>query len=327
MCFNWKNINKAKKKNELKIDEIKKIFNNFFSLQQLTISGGEPFLRDDLPEILEFISHNNDVQMITIPTNGILSEKIYVQTKNILKKISQDTHLRIALSVEGIGKEHDNIVQVKGAFKSIQNTYHKLHPLLTSYENLNIDIAICCSSFNKKNIKKLLKYSNEYFKDCTIELVLARGDARDPLSKRVSSDEYKEILDYFYNIKNVKKSNKPFSKLINLLSKIVNKQVIQVMDTSEMPSKCYSYSKMIVIQSNGNVLPCEYLGKKLGNLREYEYDIKNVLKDKKNIKIKNFIKDKKCFCTWECALINNIVCNAKLYPLVLIELIKNSLKK
>jgi len=317
MCFNWRNIEKAHLKQELKLDEIKKIFNNFSGIQQLTLSGGEPFLRNDLPEMLEFISKKNDVQMITIPTNGILSDRIFEQTKNILNKIKRDTHLRICLSVEGIGEKHDDIVQVKGAFKKVQDTYHKLYSLLNYHKNLNIDICLCCSVFNKKYVKEIVKYCDDYFKGCTIEIILARGDTRDKFSKNITPKEYQEILDYFYQLKSVKKANRPFAKIFNILEKIVSNQVVQIMKTKKMPSRCYAYSKMTVIQSNGDVFPCEYLDKKLGNLRDYNYDIKKILNEENNKKVEKFIKSGKCHCTWECALANNIVCNPKTYPLIL----------
>jgi len=316
MCFNWRNIENAHREQELNLDEIKRIFSNFSNIQQLTLSGGEPFLRNDLPEILEFISKGNDIQMITIPTNGILSGKIFEQTKNILNKIKKDTHLRISLSVEGVGKAHEEIVQIKGAVKKVQDSYQRLHSLINFYKNFNIDITLCCSVFNKGDFKSIIKYCNEYFKDCSIEIILARGDTRDRLSKDVSPGEYREILDYFYELKSAKKKNKPFSKTIDILEKIVNNQVIQIMKTKRMPGRCYAYSKMIVLQSNGDVFPCEYLDKSLGNLRNYDYDIKKVLNDKNNKNVEQFIRNKGCYCTWECALINNIVCNPKTYPRV-----------
>ena len=321
MCFNWKNIEEADREQELKLEEIKKIFSNFSRIQQLTLSGGEPYLRDDLPQILEFISKKNDVQMITIPTNGILSDKIFEKTKDILNRIKKDTHLRISLSVEGVEESHDEIVQVKGAFKKIQDTYRKLQSLAGSYKNLNTDISLCCSVFNKKDFKNLIKYCNECFRGCSIEPILARGNTRDKFSKEVSRSEYREILDYFYKLKGTKKDNKPFSYVIDTLERIVNRQVIQIMKTKKMPGRCYAYSKMIVLQSNADVFPCEYLDKKLGNLRDYNYDIKKILNQKDNRDVEKFIQLGNCFCTWECALTNNIVCNLKSYPRFFKELI------
>lgn len=325
MCFNWKNIDNAKRNDEMGLEEIKRSFRSFSSIQQLTISGGEPFLREDLPEILGFISKNNNVQMVTIPTNALLPEKVYEQTARILDIIPKYTHLRLALSVEGVKEKHDKIVQVKGAFSKVQQTYIKLKKLRKKYPNMNMDIAICCSAFNKKDIIDTIKYCNDYFEGCTITTVLARGDTRDKESKDVTIQEYKEITDFLDELNASRKRNKPFAGVLNSLSRIVNRQVINIMKTNAMPNRCYAYSKMIVIQSNGDVFPCEYLNRKLGNLKENDYDIRKILR--KNKEVYKFINNKGCSCTWECALFNNIVCNPRMYPLVLYEYFRGIFKR
>ena len=137
MCFNWKRTEQADRVSELTLEEIRKTFRNFGYIQQLTISGGEPFLREDLPEILGFISAQNDVGMITIPTNGILSERIALQIKNILHRIKKTTQLRVLLSLEGIAEEHDRIVQVPRAFQKIEETYRRLRPLSILQRNFS----------------------------------------------------------------------------------------------------------------------------------------------------------------------------------------------
>jgi MoaA/NifB/PqqE/SkfB family radical SAM enzyme len=323
MCFNWRNTDDTQiNKKELTLDEIKKTFNNFGSIQQLTISGGEPFLRNDLPEILEFVSFKNDVQMITIPTNGILSDQIFSQTKNILQKIKKGTHLRISLSLEGIEDVHDDIVQVKGAFRNILDTYNKLATLVDDHKNFNIDIGICCSVFNKDSILNTIQYCADNLRSGNVQLVLARGDTRDKSAKQVTIEEYSRILNEFNKIED-KKTNKPFAGLIKNLGNIVNSQVIEVMKNNKMPNPCYAGHKLIVIQSDGSVLPCEYLDKKLGNLRDFDFNVKKILANNKDVR--RFIKKGMCYCTWECALSNNIVCNPRKYPAVIKEMIKTGI--
>lgn len=327
MCFNWRNISEADLKKELSLDEIKRTFANLSSIQQLTISGGEPFLRQDLPEILGYISHKNDVQMITIPTNGILTDRIVQQTEEILKRIKKATHLRISLSVEGLAAVHDSIVQVKGAFGRLNDTYARLLPLTKQYKNFNLDVGICCSAYNKNNMKELLDYSFAHFRDCSIQLVLARGDSREKDAKEVTPPEYKAILGHYYQLQHryCVKTNKPFLSLIDTLGRIVNYQVVRILSSRKMPSRCYVYDKMIVLQSKGELFPCEYLNKSLGNLRDYSYDIRKMLSDSKNLQIRDYISSGRCFCTWECALANNIVCNPRKYTRVLKTLVKTAI--
>lgn len=323
MCFNWKNIDSAYKKKELKLDEVKKIFGNFGQLQQLTISGGEPSLRADLPQILEYISHNNDVQVITIPTNGILPDRVFKMVEETLKLIKPTTHLRITLSVEGVDADHDEIVQVKGAFKNIQKTYQKLLPLMKKHSNLKVNIGICYSAFNKKHIKKTFRYCKKYFKKSHILMALARGDTRDKEAKNVTVEEYREMTKFYNEL--FKDENRPLKIAVRSLSKMVKNQVAEIMETDKMPVTCQAYNKLIVLQSNGDVFPCEYLPNKLGNLRKHDYDINKILKLGKNLKINKSIKNRECVCTWECALSNNIATDPKQYPSLLGQMIKDNL--
>jgi len=325
MCFNWRNIDNAYKKKELKLGEIKKIFKNFGKLQQLTVSGGEPTLRKDLPEILEFISHNNDVQVITLPTNGILPDKVYETAKRSLELIKPSTHLRITLSVEGVDKKHDEIVQVKGAFKNIQKTYQKLLPLMKKCNNLKVNVGICYSSFNKNHIKETFKYCKKYFKKSHILMSLVRGDTRDKKAKNITVEEYRDVADYYNKL--FKSENRPLKIAVRSLSKMVKNQVATIMETGKMPVTCHVYTKLIVIQSNGDVFPCEYLTKKLGNLKKSDYDINRILNMRKNKKINQSIKNRECVCTWECALSNNIACDPRQYPTLAKQIIKDNLLK
>ncbi|MBT4396904.1 radical SAM protein [archaeon] len=321
MCFNWQNIEAHK--TDLDLEEVKKVFSNFSEIQQLTLSGGEPFLRNDLPEMLEYVSIKNQVQRITIPTNALLTDKIIDTTSKILNKIKKSTQLNISLSIEGIDDKHDEVFQVPGAFEKTKKTYEKLQPLLEIHKNLSLEIAICCSKFNKDHIKDTIKYCNEKFPSCAISIVLARGDTRDDSSKDVTIEEYQDIINFYNKFKKEESGKEKFGKVYNALGQIVNNQVIEVMKTEEMPNKCYAGSNMIVIQNNGDVFPCEYLNKKLGNLREFHYDIKQILSMQEAKEARKHIKDKKCYCTWECALSNNLVSNPLKYPSILKEMIKD----
>lgn len=323
MCFNWRNTTTAFKRKELNLDEIKKIFSKMGNLQQLTVSGGEPSLRQDLPEILEFISHNNDVQVVTVPTNGILSERVYRMAEKSLKLIKPTTHLRITLSVEGVKEKHDEIVQVKGAFKNIQKTYQKLLPLIKKYSNFKVNIGICYSAFNKDEIKKTFRFCKKFFTKSHVLMSLARGDTRDKEARNVSVKEYRETTEYYNRL--FKNDNRPLKIAVTSLSRLVKKQVATIMETGKMPVTCQAYTKLIVIQSSGDVFPCEYLPKKLGNLRNYQYDINKILNLKKNKLIEQSIKNRQCVCTWECALSNNIACDPRQYPNLLKQIIKDNL--
>lgn len=327
MCFNWQNIDNSKHDNELSFEEIQKSFASLGAIPQLTISGGEPFLRKDLPKIVEFISRTNRVKIVTIPTNAILSDLVFQSVKSILENLPKTTHLRICLSVEGVGKKHDEIVQVKNAFESIIKTYDLLAPLRANYSNFNIDIGICVSCFNKFEVKELFDYASVKFPESSIQITLARGDTRDSLARTVSIAEYSDVLNSFYSIRNAKKNTKPFGLLLGTVELLVNRQVMDILKTNKMPGKCYAGRKLIVIQSNGDVFPCEYLGKSIGNLRNSSYDVPTLIKSKKNRKLRAYIGSGKCVCTWECALAANIIFNPGQYFKLMLSILRGLLQK
>ena len=122
MCYNWQNIDNWKNRNELSLEEIERITQSISSLQQLTISGGEPFLREDLADILKLFAKNCNVSWITIPTNGLLPDRIE-QTMERACTENPDVHFRIGLSMSETEERMDELYGVKGSFEKNQQSY------------------------------------------------------------------------------------------------------------------------------------------------------------------------------------------------------------
>ncbi|HMB02399.1 MAG TPA: SPASM domain-containing protein, partial [Isosphaeraceae bacterium] len=66
------------------------------------------------------------------------------------------------------------------------------------------------------------------------------------------------------------------------------------------------------IKSNGDVMACELRDDKLGNIREHDYDFRNLWLSGKAQAISKDILDNKCFCTHECFMSTNILFNPTL---------------
>src|SRR3989338_5639579 len=82
-CFvEDKNKNENK---ELTIPEIEKISKQMGRVRFITITGGEPFLRDDLVEVVKILNKNLKPSMIIILTNGFFTDIIVEKTNEILQ--------------------------------------------------------------------------------------------------------------------------------------------------------------------------------------------------------------------------------------------------
>jgi hypothetical protein len=80
--------------------------------------------------------------------------------------------------------------------------------------------------------------------------------------------------------------------------------------------------------ANGDIYPCELLiDRKLGNVREAGYDFKKIWLGDEAAKARKFIRESKCFCTYECFLTINILFNPTMMPSVLKEWSSLKLRK
>ena len=96
MCNIW---DKEFKK-EVEINDISKAFSDrlFDNLKWIVLTGGEPFLRNDLVEIIKILNKLPHLKWITINTNGFLTKKIISNVKDILKILRADITLSLTVS-------------------------------------------------------------------------------------------------------------------------------------------------------------------------------------------------------------------------------------
>ena len=115
----YANSDSKKYKGELSTMEAKSLINDFheFKVPVILFSGGEPLLREDLFELIEYAG-NYKIRS-TISTNGTLIDK------DIANRIKQSGVGYVGISLDGIGSKHDEFRRTRGCFdkalKGIQN--------------------------------------------------------------------------------------------------------------------------------------------------------------------------------------------------------------
>jgi len=110
---------------ELTIDEIEKVSASMGDMLFFTPTGGEPFLRRDLPEIVKIFHINNHALNVGIPTNGSLTARVLRSVKTMLDE-NPDLDLHIDVSIDGLPELHDEIRGVPGLFNRAIETYQQL---------------------------------------------------------------------------------------------------------------------------------------------------------------------------------------------------------
>src|SRR5512142_136437 len=72
-CFYWDELNRGR---DLTFEQLETLSRTAPKFRKLWISGGEPFMRKELAEIIELFYVNNGVRQINLPTNGLLPAKV-----------------------------------------------------------------------------------------------------------------------------------------------------------------------------------------------------------------------------------------------------------
>ena len=98
-CFYWRRLNQTA---DLSLKEIEKMVQTIPKFNNLLLSGGEPFLRNDLPEIVTLFKKYCQIKSLSIPTNGLLVERIFKTTQQILEKNQNIDSIYLNISLDGL---------------------------------------------------------------------------------------------------------------------------------------------------------------------------------------------------------------------------------
>jgi MoaA/NifB/PqqE/SkfB family radical SAM enzyme len=327
MCFNA-NAEAAGAGKDLTLDEIKKIAAGFKRLIQLTISGGEPFLRDDLPDIVRAFVKESGAKFVTLTTNAFLPDRVVPATERILTE-NPEAHFNFCISIDDIGERHDAIRGVKGGFERLMETYRGALELRRRFNNVEIHTTTVLSAVNKVRVLEVLDWIDTNLETEVPEVLLVRGSPRDPASAGVSLETYEAAVRKIEEMSRRRAAKSGFkNKIVTSLSS----QMSEILAASERGKKmvipCVAGWKLVVIRADGTVDPCEILdtlvppGKRpeglrdfsLGSLRENEYRIDNIQYSEKAEGVRRFIRKTKCHCTFECALFADIIFGPACWP-------------
>ncbi len=131
--------------NELDTSEAKKLIDSLEKMKVFNIdfSGGEPLIRPDIFELLEYASQKK--MSINLITNGSLI------TKEIIDRLENTNIFNLQLSVDGIERTHDDFRGIKGSYNSTVNAIKLLKDA-----NYGVVISSVVTNQNIDEIPKII---------------------------------------------------------------------------------------------------------------------------------------------------------------------------
>jgi radical SAM protein with 4Fe4S-binding SPASM domain len=158
----------------------------------------------------------------------------------------------------------------------------------------------------------------------TVFTLLTRGSPKEPLAKFFDVEKYQEYADHMEQEYKTGAlggyDSFPFADFINAKRIVRHNLIAKIVRTNEYQIPCYAGNLGGAMFANGDVYPCELLiDRKLGNVREAGYDFQKIWFSPEAEEARRFIRESKCFCTYECFLTINILFNPRMMPAVLKE--------
>jgi MoaA/NifB/PqqE/SkfB family radical SAM enzyme len=287
----------------LSLDEIRKLSSALGEVKLLLISGGEPFLREDLKEIIMEFVEINKTKYVSIPTNGLLKDRIVAKTKEILQE-SKGIILHETVSLDGMAKINDQMRGVEGHFAKAVSTVKELCKLKKEFPNLIVKITTTVSKTNIQCVENLFKYvSRELDVDGHI-FQPARKSPGNTNVQMISGDEWKELTSRLWQFRRKHLQQKKDRLFIFLYKKgydMLNTVVAKALEGEKWPFFCLAGASIGVIDHEGSVRLCEQ-GERIGNIRGFSYDFQQVWSEKKAATMRKRIESGECsrYCVHGC---------------------------
>lgn len=319
-CFYAEEIDKGRKPDELTLEELTRISQKIGPLLQLSIAGGEPFLRKDLDRITAAFITNASTRYLTIPTNASMPGVMVRYLEKVLPAFPH-CFFRVVFSIEGVGAAHDEFRSMPGSYKKIQESYKAISPLRERFSNLVLDANSVFTASTENSLMDTLKHLSEAFDFDNLSVTYARGEVRDPALKQTSEENYIKVNDFLESL--IRKKEKRFLYPVMRGVRDVSRDfLVRTVFHDEFVTPCVAGRKLVVIGETGEVYPCEILDKAMGNIKDYDCDMKALLARPENRDLIRWIVQSKCKCSFECALAANVVWNFSSYP----KLIKSAFR-
>ncbi|MDD5281875.1 MAG: radical SAM protein [Candidatus Omnitrophica bacterium] len=316
---------KMEENTELTIDEIGRIASHMQSLAHVLISGGEPFMRNDLDQIIRSFYTRSHTRFVTIPTNGYFSDEIEDKVSRILHE-NRDLFLQIQISINGTQDVHDNTKRLPLSFMHLKETCGRLKKLRHSFSNLRLASITVISDSLKGNMPDLVAFLEKdlfFFDNYYLTPVIQKNGwpIENPLLPEdkeawmcLKSKQQRRFLSFWdaYAYCTLRRSQYVINRAMKRKTAMVD---------------CTAARRFVVLKQNGQVFPCEFpQSGAIGNLRDFQYDIMRLLRCDRSRHIRDAIVTHKCYCCWGCAMNINLISRLRSCARILLDSVFYMLK-
>lgn len=312
---------------ELSLEEIRHLAGGLGPiLYNVNITGGEPFLRHDLPDIVEAYATHSPARSIVITTNGWFADRLS-ELMERYRRLNTKCRLTVSISIDDIGEQHDRSRSVTGLYERAIASYHIVSQARD--HRIRPDIGLTVTPSNAARTTDILQ---ELRRSGIVNVfpILMRQEGIAFLS-----GDYHQLAQGYRELTAAVAQQPPDNgrrrQIRDALQRAKNGIACEIIHDSCLNSRfltsCRAGSLFGSIGADGTVSPCELLSKKrpLGNLRDHGMDYMKLWRSTPARNVRKAIHDTQCRCTFECAWTVNIFTSPRFWPRLLSHTVRELL--
>jgi MoaA/NifB/PqqE/SkfB family radical SAM enzyme len=183
---------------------------------------------------------------------------------------------------------------------------------------------------NAGHIFSFVRYVQDHFKPNYHSVGFVRGnvdEAEKDFDVKILRAELDELYPEPYAIRDLP----VFGRIAPATAAVFKETLLTCeRDDTQRQFHCLAGRKMVVLTSDGKLMPCEPLwlepnvrkGRRqedfiLADLREFQFEAGSPLQSPQALQVKEFISRKECWCAYGCAIYNSILYSPCNYPRIL----------
>lgn len=233
-------------------------------LKELDITGGEPFLRDDLAQLLLGVGRLKakclpQLRSIAITTNGLLTQRILDTVRAVVAPLERaGISLVFACGMDAVGEVHDRIRQVPGGWQRLHVTIEGLKQLRQQHPSLVLGIKTTVTSHNVGELVEVCRYAEQQDLFTIISPFILTANRYANLDRGESlalSPAQLEVLKRFYAAPRFRWSG-------------YRSELLRYLETGRMEKPCTAGFNYFFIRSTGELYGCPILAAPLGNVTQ-----------------------------------------------------------
>ena len=315
-CCYADNLNQTR---DIRFDDMVRLSETLPPFRNLLVSGGEPFLRHRLDEILLAFVRNSGVSTISIPTNGWYRERTERACRSFLEQ-DDTTTLTLSFSVDGLPATHNAIRGKPETFDNLCETLSSLSPWRERYPNLRLRVNSVVTPEHIDEMHATVDWFYEHFDLDEHGLEMVRDEHmvdahHDSPERRAIADQFVELTRYSYDLY-FRQGRTPRGKLgylpdgaSNLLNYAHNLAMADVrhdrIQGKLWTFPCTAGRKIWVIDGSGSLRACEHRPEVI-DLREFQFDVRAALATGALDREVEQIARDRCDCIHGCFIGNSL---------------------